>query len=197
MNNNKLIILAKNPVLGKAKTRIGKEKGDELALAIYHRLLQHTRDTALETKAEKIVYFSDFIDSSEFWPIVSFRKKLQVPGNLGTKMRVVFDNELEENGKVIIIGSDCAEISTSDLNYAFELLIENDVVLGPAEDGGYYLIGMNKLHAELFLEMPWSQSNLLEKTLESTRILKLKVNLLPKKSDIDYYEDWVKLGWSI
>ena len=112
-------------------------------------------------------------------------------------MSAAFQEEFVDSTKVIIIGSDCAELSSEDIEAAFSKLRDHDVVFGPAEDGGYYLLGMNAMHEELFHEMPWSQEGLLEETLRKTSALGLSHYELPTKSDIDYWEDWEKLGWSL
>ena len=197
MIKQKLCILAKNPVLGRAKTRIGKVKGDHIALAVYNRLLTYTRNMALACNVPLAIYFDQYIDKGVFWPDDYFSKNLQAVGDLGTKMATCFQAELKHVEKAIVIGADCPEIDPTDIQNAFSALDRCDIVIGPATDGGYYLLAMKKFHSFLFEDMPWSQENLLEQTLAKIQSEQLSVVLLDEKSDIDYWEDWEKAGWKL
>jgi glycosyltransferase A (GT-A) superfamily protein (DUF2064 family) len=92
--------------------------------------------------------------------------------------------------KIILIGSDCPYISAPVLEEAFKALDDNEVVLGPAEDGGYYLIGMRRIVEEIFIGLPWSQSNLLDETVKILTALNIEYSLLKPLADIDTIEDW-------
>ena len=94
---------------------------------------------------------------------------------------------------VCIIGTDCAEITQRIITNAFELLNESDVVLGPAKDGGYYILGMNKLYPEFFKNKRWSTNTVSEDTIQDFKTLHLSYSLLPTLSDIDEEKD--VLGW--
>ena len=194
--DERLLIFTKNPILGTAKTRIGKVKGDVVALDIYRRLLKYTRDLVISLDVKKIVFFNQFIEEDGIWSDKSFGRKLQVEGDLGMKMSTAIMNEFSEGAqKVIIIGSDCADLCENDITRAFEQLDSHQVVIGPAVDGGYYLLGMDRYYPELFKNKPWSAENLLEETIAELENNKLGFYLLDEKSDIDYWEDWLKLGW--
>ena len=102
---------------------------------------------------------------------------------------------------MIIIGSDCYDLSSKVINTAFELLEENDVVVGPAKDGGYYLLGMNEFFPQLFQDKEYSTDTVLKELLEEAEELELSVYQLPTLSDIDTFEDlketdidWENLG---
>jgi glycosyltransferase A (GT-A) superfamily protein (DUF2064 family) len=97
----------------------------------------------------------------------------------------------------LLIGSDCAQLKISHIEYAFEVLKEKDVVIGPSLDGGYYLIGMKKCHQSLFTDIEWSTENVLSQTLEKIDSEGLSFGLLEQLSDIDEWEDWVKYGWEV
>ena len=197
MIKQKLCILAKNPILGRAKTRIGKVKGDQIALEVYKRLLTYTRDMALATNVPLAIYFDQYIEKGDFWPDNYFSKHIQAHGDLGIKMSTCFQNELKYAEKAIIIGADCAELDPTDIQKAFSSLDRCDIVIGPASDGGYYLLAMKKFHGFLFEDMPWSQENLLEQTLDKIKSQRLSVILLDEKSDVDHWEDWKKVGWEL
>lgn len=192
-----LLVFTKNTVLGTVKTRIGKEKGDEIALKVYENLLTFTKEVVLKVDCHKTVFFNSFIEKEGIWDDKFFDKKLQVVGNLGMKMSAAFEDALKSNSKAIIIGSDCAEISSETITRAFEQLESYDVVIGPATDGGYYLLGMKKYHKFIFDNMPWSHEKLFEATSQVIEHHKLTLKILDMKSDIDYWKDWEKLGWDL
>ncbi len=185
-----LLIFIKNPELGKAKTRIAKEVGDEKALSIYLELLEHTRNISRKLNADKWVCYSSFIDQEDEWR-PPFQKHLQGSGDLGQKMLQAFKEALSLYNKALIIGSDCADISTTIIEQAFEALNEVDVVIGPAEDGGYYLLGMKQLIPNLFEHKHWSTESVFADTMKDIERLALSHHLLPILSDIDYYEDYL------
>lgn len=190
--NNHLIIFAKNPVLGKVKTRLAATVGDEKALSVYRELLQHTCDVSAQVDANKLVFYSDFINNKDLWDQPNYIKKLQKEGDLGTRMSDAFENTLKENTKVIIIGTDCKELTPDILSQAFNTLNYVDVVIGPAFDGGYYLIGMKTMEESLFQGIDWSTSSVLEQTVNKLNRQKLSYVLLKTLSDIDTEEDLKK-----
>ncbi len=186
-----LLIFIKNPEWGKAKTRLAKTVGNDRALEIYHLLLKYTRTVALATRADKALYYSSFLEEDE-WDASIFDKHVQVGNDLGERMGNAFNDAFEAGtDKAVIIGSDCGELTPEILEKAFLALDEVPLVLGPAKDGGYYLLGMRKFHPSLFEAMPWSQANLLTKTLEKVEGLGLAYHLLPTLSDVDREEDWL------
>ena len=132
-----LIIFTRNPELGKCKTRLAATIGDESALEIYKYLLQHTAKLSEKVKADKYLFYSESIKREDIWDATIFNKKLQQGNDLGERMENAF-TELFELGyeKVIIIGSDLLDLSSDDVNEAFDFLNENDTVIGPAKDGG-------------------------------------------------------------
>ncbi len=185
-----LIIFVRKATLGKVKTRIAKTHGDETALSIYTQLLDHTRIVAEQVPCERYLFYSEDIDHNDSWSPDAFSKFLQQGNDLGAKMQDAFETVLRKTSPVIIIGSDCASLTEEDIRRAFHELEDNDVVIGPANDGGYYLLGMNDLQLFLFQDMPWSQENLIEETIFKIQDRGLRYALLSTKSDIDYYEDW-------
>ena len=91
--------------------------------------------------------------------------------------------------KVVIVGTDCKELQPDIIVEAYKKLNESDVVIGPANDGGYYLLGMNALYKELFFNKVWSSENVLLDTILDLKKLNVKYKLLPVLNDIDYKED--------
>ena len=95
-------------------------------------------------------------------------------------------------GKVVIIGTDCPEITVSTIAEAFQSLNNVDVVLGPTEDGGYYLVGAKQVIPALFPDLRWGTDTVLEETIESLENAGISYALLDKKYDIDHWHDWVR-----
>lgn len=186
-----IIVFVKNPVLGKVKTRLAKTVGDEKALAIYHQLLQITHDAVIGLPFRKFTFYSDFIDTQDIWENISFNKDIQRGEDLGQRMQHAFDLVLKEPmiERAIIIGSDCPQISPQLITKAFVALETHEVVIGPAQDGGYYLLGMKHVEPALFQNKPWSTSQLLTQTMDELHNLNKTTYLLPYLSDLDEAQD--------
>jgi rSAM/selenodomain-associated transferase 1 len=197
-NRPTLLIFVKNPELGKAKTRLAQSVGPEQALKIYRALLGHTRQLAQAVDAQRMLFYSAFIDEKDQWPNNDFAKYLQVSGGLGERMTDAFAQAFAEGGgPVLIIGSDCAQLTPAIVEQGIKALEIHDFVIGPAEDGGYYLLGMRAFHPEVFHNIAWSTETVLTQTLEVVSSNDWSHSLLPVLSDIDYEEDWEKHGWKI
>lgn len=183
-----LIIFTRNPELGKCKTRLAKTIGDEAALAVYKHLLQHTATISSEIKADRYVFYSDHIKKSDFWDDNLFHKKLQKGNDLGQKMLNAF-SELLEMGyeKVCIIGTDLFELNSDLVVDAYSKLDDNDVILGPALDGGYYLLALKNIYPAIFENKDWGTDYVLSSTLHDLQ--NSKVYLLEELNDIDTYQD--------
>jgi len=187
---NLLMIFTKNSEEGKVKTRLAKDIGNKNALLVYNTLLEHTRDVALELSCFRLVLYSEFIDFDDLFNNQYFLKDEQFKGDLGERLSAGFNENFEEGfDNIICIGSDCHELTVSIVNEAFEKLNNNDVVIGPAKDGGYYLIGMKRLHSELFLNKEWSMPNVMLDTILDLKKINLKYALLPTLSDVDDIND--------
>lgn len=184
-----LMVFAKNPVKGAVKSRLAETIGTENALEVYKALVKHTIEAAHLLPCDKAVFYSEHIDENDAWRKAGFQQFVQSGDELGTRMANAFEQKLMQYEKVVIIGSDCPDISTNILEQAFEALNQQDVVLGPAQDGGYYLLGMKQLVPELFQNKPWSTDHVLEATIQDLKNLNLKYSLLPELNDIDDYED--------
>ena len=188
MSKNLLLIFTRNPELGKAKTRLAKTVGDETALEIYKFLLQKTKDVSSKVNADKAVYYSVKVRENDIWDKYIFQKYQQFGKDLGIRMQNAFKNGFDADyKKVMIIGSDLYDLSSSTIDVAFHQLENNDVVIGPAEDGGYYLLGMKSLQKKVFENKNWGTETVREDTLFD--LTDKKVFLLPELNDIDVFED--------
>lgn len=191
-----LLLFIKNPVKGKVKTRLAASIGADRALDIYKQLLTHTRQVALGlNNTERYLFYDQWIEEKDDWIKTDFQKHLQHPGALGERMAKAFEQVFEQGAdKIVIIGSDCAELQSSHVEEAFSALDHTDVVFGPAIDGGYYLCGMRVNEPAIFELTAWSTSTVLEESIVLCRKNGLSVRLLRSLSDIDTIEDWQKYG---
>lgn len=190
MKTDLLIIFYRNPELGKVKTRLAATVGDEKAFAIYLKLASHTREVALQTACDRVVYYSDFIDTEDSWSNDQFKKSLQTGESLGERMKQAFANSFDAGYKrVCIIGTDCPGLTTQIINESFVKLKSNDVVIGPATDGGYYLLGMENFWPTLFENKAWSTDSVLSQTVQDAKQLNLLNFLLPTLTDVDEEKD--------
>lgn len=185
------MIFVKNPVLGKVKTRLAKTIGDAQALHVYQNLLRFTSDVSKPLVQDKQVFYSDFLPKEDIlFEDYFFQKAVQQGNDLGERMKNAFKNSFEQGfDSVIIIGSDCPQITTELLQDAFEALKNYPVVLGPATDGGYYLLGMNEYIVQVFENKIWSTATVLEDTLKDLNNLGIDYTLLPMLTDIDEEKD--------
>lgn len=190
-----LIIFTKNPEPGLVKTRLAGSIGDEKALAVYEILRRHTACIAEKVAVQRIVFYSHFLPANDIFITDKFNIQLQVGDDLGERMRDAIKRGFEAGFRhIVLIGTDCYELSSAMLDAAFAALEHADAVVGPASDGGFYLIGLNLLIPELFLGREWSTKEVLSETIAALERLAIKHELLPELSDIDTFDDLKKSG---
>lgn len=184
-----LIVFCKNPLLGQVKTRLAKTLGDEMALAIYLKLINHTQNVVKAVDADVAVYYSDYVDTEDSWNN-AYIKKRQHGKDLGEKMFNAISEGLNMGyASVCLVGTDIYELTPVIIEGAFDKLNKSDVVIGPARDGGYYLIGMTRPDAKVFDISAWSTSSVLEETLLRVQEQGLGCAMLEALGDIDTEED--------
>ena len=183
-----LMTFTRNPELGKVKTRLAKGIGEKAALEVYIKLLEHTESVLQKINTDKCVWYSVSVRQNDIWPDDSYQKKAQFGKDLGERMLNAFEDAFQQKyEKVIIIGSDLYDLRPKHIEEAIEALNSNDIVLGPAQDGGYYLLGMNTLHKKAFAPKNWGTETVLADTLKD--LDKQKIHLLETLNDIDHAED--------
>jgi rSAM/selenodomain-associated transferase 1 len=191
MSKEALIIFVKNPILGQVKTRLAATIGNQKALEIYLQLQGRTHAVTNPLGQDKWLFYSNEVDTDDIWDKDQYHKQVQISGDLGDKMHHAFQHCFDQGyEKVCIIGSDLMDITTSIIEHAFESLETHDTVVGPAIDGGYYLLGMKTLHAAVFTNKDWSTDSVLRKTLTDFRHNNLSCHSLASRNDIDTEEDW-------
>lgn len=191
-NKELLIIFYRNPVLGKVKTRLAATIGDTRALELYKYLVAHTRDVVSGVKAttDKAVFYSDVVDVEDEWENIPVRKFKQKGVGLGERMLEAFTLGFSMGyASICIIGTDCLELSGSIVDSAFTELRSHDAVIGPARDGGYYLLGLKQMEPSIFQNKAWGTDLICESTLANFKQAGLCYSILPTLRDIDVEDD--------
>jgi uncharacterized protein len=192
VQQEQLILFAKAPRLGAVKSRLAETAGPECALTIYRELVE-TLLARLHTLRGVELRFTPDDARSEIEPWLG-EKWFATPqgnGDLGERLTRAFAEAFARGAeRVVIIGSDCPEVNAADVRTAFRELREHDLVVGPATDGGYWLIGLRAAHPELFAQVAWSSESVLGQTLAHARSLGLRIQLLRILADIDTEADW-------
>ncbi|GAB2760011.1 TIGR04282 family arsenosugar biosynthesis glycosyltransferase [Salinimicrobium soli] len=183
-----LLIFTRNLEIGRVKKRLAKKVGNTAALEVYRYLLKHTQEITKDLDCDKTVYYSEEIPTNDLWEEKEYQKMIQLGKDLGERMENAFKRAFSEGySKVVIIGSDLFDLQEKDLKKAFLALQEKNYVLGPAQDGGYYLLGMTKMNSKVFRNKDWSTPAVFEQTLNDLK--EENVALLEVRNDIDTFED--------
>ena len=191
MNHSSLLIIfVKNPVPGKVKTRLAKTLGEQKAFDIYKQLLQQTHKVTKKLPVDKAVFYFEAVETGDIWDEGGYLKFVQEGSDLGKRMLNAFKTGFHKGyRKVIIIGSDVFDITPKIITEAFDAIPQNNFVIGPTHDGGYYLLGMASLYAILFKNKKWSSDEVLHDTLVDIRNMNGSYKLLKELTDIDTEED--------
>ena len=189
-----LLVFARVPALGRVKSRLAAGVGQPAALAVYRELLAITNAALVEAAVPATVWLADTAGpvpttaEAREWAVHAAR--VQPEGDLGARMGAAFAAAFAAGaGRVAVIGTDCPGLRADHLRQALAALQTADVVLGPATDGGYYLLGLREPRPELLANKTWSTDSVLADTLADARRLGLRVALLPELRDVDTAED--------
>ncbi len=185
-------IFAKWPIPGKVKTRLAATTSAEWAAQVAAAFLGDTLDRLAAVPARRVVVFAPDDNGAAFAPLVGerFTLRQQGPGDLGERLARFFATH---NGlATVVVGSDSPTLPAALVEQAFELLEDADVVLGPAADGGYYLLGCRRFDASLFSGIDWGSCRVLGQTIE--RLGEARLALLPPWYDVDSLDDWHMLA---
>ena len=184
---DKLIVFLRRPVKGKVKSRLAKTLGEEKALEIYRWLLDVTFTALRNNPAEVLLYFDSNENDEPICPD-SYKSFLQKGETLGERMINAFSDQSGEAQKIVMIGSDCPEMNQSLIQKAFDELDNHNLVLGPASDGGVYLIGIKGKNLDVLHEVPWESSLVFDSIISNAGADQCAI--LPMMKDIDYEEDF-------
>jgi rSAM/selenodomain-associated transferase 1 len=207
VSNRRLVIFTRYPELGKAKTRLIPAVGAAIATQIHRRLTEYTlqecRNLSLEQAGQvsrqiTVCFAGGNEQLMADWLGPDLDYLPQGSGDLGEKIvgaiRQLWQPELGHKNHLLILGIDCPELNTVAMQRAFHVLEEQDIVLGEAADGGYYLIGLKQIIPQLFQGIPWSTATVFQATVMIAEKLGLKVGYLPVLRDIDRPEDLTYLA---
>jgi uncharacterized protein len=192
-NENEILVFARFPERGRCKTRLAKGLGEDNALIIYQALLDHTLAVVQSTPYRKVLMVDPperAADAAEWAPGMDDYIG-QAVGDLGERMYRAVETGFSNGAKkILLLGCDCPQISKDSVISTFNALDRCDVVLGPTDDGGYYLLGLKEAHPSLFRDIPWSTGNEFEKTLNILKFQTLSYISLDAFSDVDTQEDF-------
>lgn len=189
--NKVLAIMARRPELGKVKTRLAHDLGENGALKVYSELLRSTMQMAISGNWSCFLFLAGNGELNTDGFIVCE----QQGNDLGERMKHVFSHCLAGNAeKVILVGSDIDGLQTEHIQKAFDVLNDCDIVLGPSADGGYYLIGM-KTEIDVFSGIEWSTATVLSETMSKAEAQNKTVGLIEELNDIDTLQDFRNSSW--
>ncbi len=198
MSKDLLVVFVKNLIPGNVKTRLAEGIGMDLAMEVYKELVSYTAEVSDKVKTEKAIYYSEYVERWDFFNDEKYQKHLQQGNDLGQKMLNAFYDAFENDyDKMVLVGSDIPDISKKIIEEAFKKLDDHDVVVGPAEDGGYYLIGMKNAYARLFEDKTYGHDQVCSELLESIEESGLKYGTVATLLDVDTEEDMKKAGIEI
>jgi uncharacterized protein len=203
MISEKLIVFTRYPEPGKAKTRLIPVLGKTGAANLHRLMAQKAIARALSLQDSRrlsveIHHASGSQQQMQDWLGTNIIYQNQIDGDLGAKMTAAFQQSFNLGvDKAAIIGTDCPALKVEIMAQAFDKLSQHDLVLGPATDGGYYLIGLRRSIPELFRGIKWGTSEVFASTQAIAQNLDLNIAYLPTLADIDLPEDLLRLDLSI
>jgi len=191
----RLIVFTRYPQPGKAKTRLIPVLGPQGAADLHKEMTEHVlrRVRSFTTRRQveiEVRYEGGNRSLMEKWLGTDVVYRSQGSGDLGVRMERSFSKAFHQGiERVVIIGSDCPGIDANTVRTAFDLLLQFDLVLGPAEDGGYYLIGLSQEAPQLFRGISWGTSGVRAKTIDIAKLLELRWISIEPLPDVDRAED--------
>ena len=192
MNSERLIVFVKAPRPGLVKTRLARSLGPQAACAAYLRLVEMLLSGfRLLDQVELCFTPDDAASEIQAWMRKPWSAAPQGQGDLGRRLVSAFERAFTDGMKrVAIIGADCPAVTVPDIHESFAALRDHDVVVGPAMDGGYWLVGMNGMHSRLFDDISWGTERVFSETMNHIRNAGLTVQVLRELEDVDTEEEW-------
>jgi uncharacterized protein len=189
---SRLLVFLKPPRPGAVKTRLAAALGPDAACAAYAELLETLLARLSALPGVQLCYAPPEAKSEiKPWLRPGWTACPQTGGDLGARLQAAFSDHFKSDAqRVVIIGSDCPEVTAADIEDAWLALEAHDVVIGPALDGGYWLIGLRAPRPGLFTSMPWSTDRVFTETMCRARDDGLRVAVLRELADVDTIEDW-------
>lgn len=191
--DGEIIVFARYPEAGRCKTRLAAGMGQDRALAVYRALLDHTLEVVQSCPGRKVLFVepAERVADAKDWAPGMDLYLPQPQGDLGIRLAYAVNTRMDAGAhRIFLMGCDCPQISKESVTLAMDDLETCDVVLGPTEDGGYYLLGLKGRHPFLFQDIPWSTGQVLEKTLNILKIHSLSYLLRDSFLDVDTLDDY-------
>lgn len=191
--DTRIIVFIRAPRVGAVKTRLAAGLGAEGACAAYRRMIDHLMPAVRASGCSVEFRYTPDDAGDEFsrWREPGWALTPQGAGDLGARLEHAFAASVAAGyERALAIGTDCPYLTVPDLREASAALDSHEVVLGPALDGGYWLIGLRRLYPELFHKIPWSSAEVMQVTLQRARSAHLSVHCLRELGDIDTLPDW-------
>lgn len=189
-------IFAKQPIAGLVKTRLAAARSPEWAAGIAEAFLLDSLDRFVRVEADRTIVYAPPSAAPYFESIAMQRYALlpQADGDLGQRLAAFFQTARSDAyARIVVIGSDSPTMPTKFVDLAFERLNDHDVVIGPAFDGGYYLIGCRARDFPIFTGIPWSTPDVLAATRQRLAETSAKIAYCPEWYDVDTFDDWLNL----
>jgi rSAM/selenodomain-associated transferase 1 len=185
-----LILFVKNLIPGHVKTRLAKEIGIDGALDVYQYLVEVTNEMAEDVYSDKAIFYSEYVEIEDIWDTETYMMQAQRGIDLGERMLNAFEWGFgKEYKKIVLIGTDCFDLKVTHIEEAFDELDRNNLVVGPAKDGGYYLIGLSKKMPAIFQNKKYSHDKVLNELLMEVATSDASFHLLETLLDIDTLQD--------
>lgn len=201
MNPVRIVILAKAPLPGFAKTRLIPALGEQGAAHLAERLIRHTVKEALAADIGPVELCVTPDQQHACWQAMQLPQGLcfseQVAGDLGQRMGEIAARVVAGGESVLLVGTDCPALDAAQLRRAAAALANHEAVMIPAHDGGYVLLGLKQHHPSLFADIPWSTAQVAALTQQRLSQLQWVVEVLPALHDMDMPQDLphLPLGW--
>ena len=189
-------VFAKQPTVGRVKTRLAQTTSAEFACRVAEAFLHDSLDRLASVAASRMIVYAPADAVGYYSQLSSGRYALmpQAEGDLGDRLRSFFAwTRQQGHAHIVAVGTDSPTLPVEYIEQAFRLLDSHDVVIGPACDGGYYLIGSALTDLKVFDEIPWSTTHVLEATIRRVSEQSARLALLPPWYDVDTAEDWAML----
>jgi rSAM/selenodomain-associated transferase 1 len=197
MSETRIIIFAKAPQPGLAKTRLIPALGAERAAALARRMLDTTLERALGAQVGPVELRVTPAISDSAWRDIPIPDGVEISaqgeGDLGARLARATQSGLERNAALMLIGCDCPELDSTALRQAAQTLQGVDAVMHPTTDGGYALLGLRRFHPRLFSDIPWSTSSVAHRTIQQVNALQWSLHVAAMLNDIDEPADLRRL----
>ena len=188
----RLAIFARPPRAGQVKTRLSPALPAALACDLHRAMLDDTLETARHAGADqRFLYWAEARETADAVECADFAGRVQHGADLGERLAAAMTELLAGDARAVIVGTDCPALDRAALDAAFAALERHDLVLGPATDGGSYLIGLRREAPALFRDIAWSTPRVMDQTLARAHTERLSVHVLAVHDDLDTPADLV------